>query len=72
MPNVAAKTELEQLPVQTYPLPQVIGTAPFTRMATAYGLRVVKLGKRTIAVEGHEDDLAAFADRLAQLRRLCR
>ena len=72
MPDVAAKTKLEQQPVQTYPLPPGIGTAPFTRMAAGYSLHVVELGERTITVEGCEDDLAAFADRLAQLRRLCR
>jgi hypothetical protein len=44
-------------------------------MATAYGLHVVELAYTAITaitVEGHEDDLVAFADRLAQLRRLCR
>jgi hypothetical protein len=33
---------------------------------------VVELSETAILVEGREDALAAFADRLAQLRRLCR
>ena len=72
MPDVAAKTELEQLPTQTYPLPPGVGTHPFARMAVGYSLRVVEIEGRTITVAGHVDDLEAFADRLAQLRRLCR
>ncbi len=35
-------------------------------------MRVVELSETTITVKGREDDLTAFADRLAQLRRLCR
>jgi hypothetical protein len=44
-------------------------------MARAHGLRVLELADTAITaitVEGREDDLAAFADRLEQLRRLCR
>ena len=41
-------------------------------MAAAHHLRVVELSETTITFKGREDDLAAFADRLAQLRRLCR
>ena len=48
----------------TYPLPQSIGTKPFTQMAAAYDLRVVELSETSITVAGREDDLAAFADRL--------
>jgi hypothetical protein len=58
---------------QTFPLPP--GTAPFARMAAAYNLTVVDLADTAITVvtvEGREDDLAAFADRLEQLTRLCR
>jgi hypothetical protein len=59
--------------VQTYPLPPGIGTQAFARMAAAYDLHVLADTALTaITVEGREDDLAAFADRLAQLRRLCR
>jgi hypothetical protein len=61
--------------VQTYPLPPGIGTQAFARMAAAYDLHVLELADTAITaitVEGREDDLAAFADRLAQLRRLCR
>jgi hypothetical protein len=75
MPNVAAKADISDAQPtsrQTYKLPPGIGTKPFTRMATNYDLRVVEFGERTITVEGHQDDLNAFADRLAQLRRLCR
>jgi hypothetical protein len=63
---------LSALPAQTYPLPQSIGTKPFTQMAAAHHLRVVELSETTITVEGREDDLAAFAERLEQLQRLCR
>jgi hypothetical protein len=41
-------------------------------MARAYELRIVKQTGAAIIVEGREDDLAAFADRLEQLSRLCR
>jgi hypothetical protein len=61
-----------ELRTQTYPLPQGIGTQAFAEMAVGYGLRVVELADTaitSITVEGREDNLAAFADRLAQLRR---
>ena len=57
---------------KTYELPQGVGTPPFARMAAAHHLRVVELSETTITVKGREDDLAAFANRLAQLRRLGR
>jgi hypothetical protein len=57
---------------QTYPLPAGIGTQPFAGMARANNLHVVELSETAITVESHEDDLAAFADRLASLLRLCR
>ena len=57
---------------QTYPLPAGVGSHAFASMAVGYGLRVVELADTAITVEGHEDDLAAFADRLEQLSRLCR
>ena len=41
-------------------------------VASGYELRVVKQTGAAIIVEGREDDLAAFADRLEQLSRLCR
>ena len=44
-------------------------------MAAAYNLTVVDLADTAITVvtvEGREDDLAAFADRLEQLSRLYR
>ena len=41
-------------------------------VAGGFELRVVKQTGAAIIVEGREDDLAAFADRLEQLSRLCR
>jgi hypothetical protein len=41
-------------------------------MARAYELRVIKQTPASIIVEGREEELAAFADRLEQLARLCR
>ena len=60
---------------QTYPLPAGVGSQAFASMAVGYGLRVVELADTAITaitVEGRADALEAFADRLAQLRRLCR
>jgi hypothetical protein len=58
--------------VQAYPLPATIEPQIVAGMAHAHELRVVKQTAASIVVEGREDDLATFADRLAQLRRLCR
>ncbi len=58
--------------VQTHPLPANIDPQIITGMAHAHELRVIKIRTWVITVEGHEDDLAAFADRLEQLSRLCR
>jgi hypothetical protein len=44
-------------------------------MAAAHGLHVLELADTpitAITVEGHEDDLAAFSDRIQQLHQLCR
>jgi hypothetical protein len=62
----------DALPTQTYPLRPNIDPQIVAGMARTLGLRVVKIGAWTITLEGREDDLAAFADRLEQLRRLCR
>jgi hypothetical protein len=75
---VAAKTDIsdaQPTSQQSYPLPPAIGTQAFARMAAAHDLRVVELADTAITaitVEGRADDLAAFADRLEQLTRLCR
>jgi hypothetical protein len=59
--------------IKTYELPAGVGTQPFAKMAAAHGLRVVpELSETAITLEGSEDDQAAFADRLEQLRRLWR
>ena len=57
---------------QTHPLPANIDLQIITGMAHAHELRVVKIWAGAITVEGREADLAAFANRLALLRRLCR
>jgi hypothetical protein len=58
--------------VQIYPLPATIDPQIVAGMARAHDLRVVKIGAWVITVEGREGDHTAFADRLEQLRRLCR
>jgi hypothetical protein len=40
-------------------------------MAANHDLHVVELSERAIKVEGREDALEAFGDRLEQLLRLC-
>ena len=51
---------------KTYGLPPGGGTQLFARMAAAQDLRVAELSERAITVEGREDNLALFADRLEQ------
>jgi hypothetical protein len=58
--------------VQAYKLPPTLEPQIVAGMARAYELRVVKQTGAAIIVEGCEDDLVAFADRLEQLSRLCR
>ncbi len=58
--------------IKTYELPPGDGTQFFAEMAATHGLHVVKLLPTHITVQGHKDDLAVFADRLASLTRLCR
>ena len=41
-------------------------------MAATHDLHVVDLSETTTTVEGREDALEAFADRLEQMLRLCR
>ena len=55
-------------------LPAAAGhrTQIFAGMARAYDLQVVEQSPAAIIVEGREDDLAAFADRLEQLTRMGR
>ena len=74
--TASAQADISDTPLtQTYPLPAGVGSHAFASMAVGYGLRVVELADTAITaitVEGREADLAACADRLAQLRRLCR
>ena len=58
--------------VLAYQLPATIDPQIVAGMARAYELRVVKQTPASIIVEGREEELAAFADRLEQLARLCR
>ena len=58
--------------VQAYPLPPTLEPQIVAGMARAYELRVVKQTPASITVEGREEELTAFADRLEQLARLCR
>ena len=57
---------------QTYPLLAAIDPPIVATMAQTGRLRVVEQTATRITLEGHEDDLAVFADRLAMLTRLCR
>ena len=58
--------------IQTYDLPDPTIQPLAATMAQTGRLRVVEQTPASITLEGYEDDLAVFADRLAVLTRLSR
>ena len=55
----------------SYELPPTIGPQLLTEMAQTLSLQVTKQSPTHITLEGREDALEAFSDRLEQLLRLC-